>query len=323
MRAAQLVAPGRFEFGYAPLPEPGPGHVRVRLHGCGVCASSLPLFEGRDWFTYPQPHGGPGHEGWGVVDALGAAVAESHPELQPGTPVGILSYHAFADYDLADADNLVVLPQQLAGKPFPAEALGCVMNIMLRAGVRQGDTVAIVGIGFLGGLLVQLCKAAGAHVIAVSRRAFSLELAAKCGADDLVSMDDHYRIIEQVKTLTNGRFCDVTIECTGLEWPLNLAGELTAERGRLVIAGYHQDGLRAVNVQLWNWRGLDVINAHEREPRRYRDGMQLAAAAVASGLLRPELLYTHQFHVDELQTAFEFLRDRPDGFVKGVIRNFN
>ena len=38
--------------------------------------------------------------------------------------------------------------------------------------------------------------------------------------------------------------------------------ELTRVRGRLVVAGYHQDGPRQVDMQLWNWRGLDVINAH-------------------------------------------------------------
>jgi hypothetical protein len=54
----------------------------------------------------------------------------------------------------------------------------------------------------------------------------------------------------------------------------DLAGELCAERGRLVIAGYHQDGMRQVNVQLWNWRGIDVINAHERDPQAYVDGMR-------------------------------------------------
>jgi threonine dehydrogenase-like Zn-dependent dehydrogenase len=70
-----------------------------------------------------------------------------------------------------------------------------------------------------------------------------------------------------VRSLTNSAFCDVVIECTGMQWPLDLAGELTRERGRLVIAGFHQDGPRQVNMFLWNWRGLDVINAHERTLR--------------------------------------------------------
>ena len=79
-----------------------------------------------------------------------------------------------------------------------------------------------------------------------------------------------------MKELTDGRWCERVIEAVGLQWPLDLAGELTGERGRLVIAGYHQDGPRQVNMQLWNWRGIDVINAHERDPQRYVDGMRAA-----------------------------------------------
>ena len=70
MRAAVLAAPGRVELREVPRPEPGRGEVRVRLGGCGVCHSNLPVFEGRDWFDYPRPPGSPGHEGWGVIDAL-------------------------------------------------------------------------------------------------------------------------------------------------------------------------------------------------------------------------------------------------------------
>ncbi len=95
-------------------------------------------------------------------------------------------------------------------------------------------------------------------------------------------MEDHWQIIEQVKQWTEGRFCDVVIEAVGKQWPLDLAAELTRERGRLIIAGYHQDGLRQVNMQMWNWRGLDVINAHEREQRIYIDGMRDAAQLVGS-----------------------------------------
>ena len=90
------------------------------------------------------------------------------------------------------------------------------------------------------------------------------------------------------------------IEAVGQQWPLDLAGELTAERGRLVIAGYHQDGPRQVNMQLWNWRGLDVINAHERDPAVYLAGMRDAAEAVAGGRLDPGTLYTNTYTLEAL-----------------------
>jgi hypothetical protein len=98
-----------------------------------------------------------------------------------------------------------------------------------------------------------------------------------------------------VKELTGGAFCDRVIEAVGKQWPLDLSAELTRERGRLIIAGYHQDGPRQVNMQLWNWRGLDVINAHERDPEVYLAGIRAAVAAVTSGRLDPRPLYTHVY----------------------------
>jgi threonine dehydrogenase-like Zn-dependent dehydrogenase len=91
------------------------------------------------------------------------------------------------------------------------------------------------------------------------------------------------------------------------------------ERGRLVITGFHQDGPRQVNMFLWNWRGLDVINAHERDPQVYVEGIRLAVDAVADGTLDPAPLYTHTFPLDRLGDAMETMRTRPDGFLKALV----
>ncbi|MGE5611638.1 MAG: MDR/zinc-dependent alcohol dehydrogenase-like family protein [Bacillota bacterium] len=315
MRAAVLHAPQTIAVVNVPVPQPGPGQVRVRLEGCGVCASNIPPWEGRDWFKYPWEPGQPGHEGWGVIDALGPDVQS----FNVGDRVAVLSWNAYAQYDLASADNLVALPQTLAGQPFPGEPLGCAMNIMRRSEIHDNPTVAIVGIGFLGAILTRLATNAGARVIAISRRPFSLDMARRMGAAHTIPMDDHWHIIKQVKALTNGQMCQVVIEAAGKQWPLDLAGELTGERGRLVIAGYHQDGLRQCNLQLWNWRGLDVINAHERDPKIYVSGIHAAVEAVASGKLDPRPLYTHSFPLDRLSEALAMTRDRPEGFIKALI----
>jgi threonine dehydrogenase-like Zn-dependent dehydrogenase len=315
MRAARLVAPQTVEVVEKALPEPGPGQVRIKMEGCGLCASNIPVWQGRDWFSYPVADGNPGHEGWGIVDALGPGV---HP-VEIGARVAALSYQAYAEYDIAETTSVIKLPPALAGIPFPGEPLGCAINIFNRSAIKAGQTVAIVGIGFLGALLVQLAKDAGATVIALSQREFSLTMAKACGADETIKLDDQGQVMERVKTLTGGKFCDCVIECTGKEWPLNLSGELTAVRGRLIIAGYHQDGLRAINVQLWNWRGLDVINAHERDPGIYLQGMQQAVEAVQSGRLSPQALYTHAFRLENIADAFQLLQSRPDGFMKAWI----
>ena len=316
MRAAVIAEPRRAEVQDVPAPEPAADQVLVRLEGCGVCASNIPPWEGKPWFNYPMSPGALGHESWGRVEAVGDGVKE----FARGDRVAMISNNAYAEYDVADVTSVVKLPQSLDGEAFPAEPLGCAMNIFKRAAVEKGDTVAIVGIGFLGALLTQLATAAGAKVIAITRRDFALKFASAAGASQAIVMDDHHRIIDEVKQLTGGRFCDVVIEAVGKQWPLDLAAELTRERGRLVIAGYHQDGPRQVNMQLWNWRGLDVINAHERDPAIYLEGMREAVRAVESGTIDPRPLYTHEFPLEQLGDALNMSAERPDGFMKALIR---
>jgi len=91
-------------------------------------------------------------------------------------------------------------------------------------------------------------------------------------------------------------------------------------RGRLVIAGFHQDGPRQVDMFLWNWRGLDVVNAHERDPSAYVAGMSAAVDRIASGRLAPEALYSHRIELANAGEAFALLADRPAGFIKALVK---
>src|SRR5687767_7234235 len=75
-RAATLLQPMTTRVRDVELLQPVGKQVRVRLQGCGICASNLPVWEGRPWFTYPMAAGSPGHEGWGIVDALGEQVRD-------------------------------------------------------------------------------------------------------------------------------------------------------------------------------------------------------------------------------------------------------
>jgi threonine dehydrogenase-like Zn-dependent dehydrogenase len=315
MRAAVVTGPGEVRIDRVALPEPGPGEVRIRLEGCGVCASNLTPWEGPEWMHFPTAPGDLGHEGWGVVDAIGAGVTG----LARGDRVAALSGKSYAEFDIADASRVVKLPDSLIRFDLPLEPFGCAMNIFRRSDIGQGQTVAIVGVGFLGAILVRLASNAGARVIAISRRQESLDLAQKLGAAETIPMHDHGHIIERVSQLTNGAFCDRVIEAVGKQWPLDLAAELTRGGGRLIIAGYHQDGPRSVNMQLWNWRGFDVVNAHERDPEVALRGMREAVQAIESGLIDPKLLITHRYPLERLGDALNATRDRPDNFVKAVV----
>ena len=311
MKAAVLAAPREIRIDDVPVPRPAANQVLVRLEGCGVCASNIPPWEGKPWFTYPMPPGALGHESWGHVEEVGDDVTD----FAAGDRVAMISNNAYAEFDFGEVGSVVKLPAELDHEPFPAEPLGCAMNIFQRSEIKRGDYVAIVGVGFLGALLSQLATSAGAHVIAITRREFALLFA---HANCKLALND--RVVDDVKKATDGKLCEVVIECTGKQNALDLAAELTRERGRLVIAGYHQDGPRQVNMQLWNWRGLDVINAHERDPAIYLQGMQNAVSAVESGLLDPRPLYTHSFPLEQLGDALRMTAERPDGFMKALIR---
>jgi 2-desacetyl-2-hydroxyethyl bacteriochlorophyllide A dehydrogenase len=292
MRAAVVAGPRSAAVTQVPSPQPRDGQVLVRVEGCGVCGSNLPVWEGRPWFDYPLAPGAPGHEGWGYDVASGRLVA-------------FLSYNAFAEHDLAAADELLELPAELNGRPFPGEALACAVNVFHRSGIERDAKVAIVGVGFLGALVLQLAVGAGADVVAFTRREWARDLARSLGA--------------RTPAEPEAESCDVVVEVAGAQETLDLATQLVRVRGRLVIAGFHQADSRSVDMQTWNWRGLDVINAHERDAAVYMRGLRAAVRAVADGRLDLEPLITHSFPLARIADAFEAARRRPDGFLKAVV----
>src|SRR5881227_2552987 len=109
MRAAVLTGAGKLMIQQVPKPDPGPGQVRVRLEGCGVCASNLTPWAGPEWMRFPTEPGALGHEAWGRIDAIGADVSG----LEEGARVAALSGKSYAEYDVAEASAVVALPRAL------------------------------------------------------------------------------------------------------------------------------------------------------------------------------------------------------------------
>jgi threonine dehydrogenase-like Zn-dependent dehydrogenase len=284
-RASVIAAPGRVESVTRPAPLPPPGEVVIRLEGCGVCASSLPLWEGRPWFSYPLEAGAPGHEAWGRVERVGDGVTT----LAPGQRVATLSLHGFAELDVVASQACVPLPRELDGLPFPGEAFGCAYNVAERARVMPGQRVAVVGMGFLGSAIAALCRHLGATPVPVTRGS---------------NVEESFERV---------------IEAAGTQESLDVASRLVAESGLLVIAGYHQDGPRSVDIQSWNWRGIEIVNAHERSQARQAAGIAHAARLAAAGVLDVEHLCSHVYPADRLGDAFMAARLRPPGFVKAVV----
>jgi len=207
-RAFQVTAPGGpFELVQREFPEPGPGHVRIRVQACGVCHSdSITKYGAFPGITYPRV---PGHEVAGVLDAVGPDV----PVFKVGQRVGLgwhgghcgycrqcrkgdfivcenqkisgISYDGgYADYVIAPANALALIPDDLAD--VDAAPLMCAgvttFNSLRNADARLGDTVAVLGIGGLGHLGVQFAAKGGYNTVAIARGADKGVLAKELGA---------------------------------------------------------------------------------------------------------------------------------------------
>ena len=305
MRALKFVAPRRPECVDVAEPQPGPREVLVRVGACGVCGSDLNVWRGAPGVGFPLPSGAPGHETWGHVAALGSAVTE----LSVGQPVTGLMWNGFAELGVGAAEHLLAVPAEFGPEPLLGEPLACAMNVVHRAQIRKGDRVAIVGFGYLAALVAHLLPREVGEWVAISRRAESRALAMSLGAQAAYDFSD-------VPECAWDSF-PVVVEAAGVQQALDFATWLTAYGGRLVVAGYHADGPRTVNMQTWNWKGIDVINAHARQPGVYIASLQQAFAVLRQRRL--PALVSHVWPLDRAADAFVAAESRPAGFVKGVI----
>jgi threonine dehydrogenase-like Zn-dependent dehydrogenase len=306
VRALKMVAPRQAECVEVAEPRPGPGDVLVRIDACGVCGSDLNAWRGVPGVEFPLPAGAPGHETWGRVLEAGAEVSG----LRIGERVTGLMWNGFAELGTTAAENLQPVPAEVGGEPLLGEPLACAMNVIRRSGIGPGDRVAIVGFGYLAALVAHLLPANASEWIAISRRSDSRALARQLGASaayDFSSVPD-----------TTWDSFPIVIETAGVQSAIDFATWLTAYAGRLVIAGYHADGPRTVNMQSWNWKGIDVINAHARQPAIYVDALRAAFAIIRARPL-PSLL-SHAWPLDHAADAFAAAEARPPGYIKGILR---
>lgn len=313
MRAARIVGPGILQLQDVALPQPGPGQLRFRVRGCCVGPATVDTWRGTDG-EYPLAAGASEAEAWGVVDALGEHVSG----WKVGEPLGALSANSLAEYDVVDASAALRLPDALANVPFPSSSLAGAINVFEQCRLEPAQSIAIVGVGFLGALLTRLASHAGARVLALARRPFSLSVAREMGASSVIELEDTSQVLRQVQSLTHRRLCDVVVEATGEQAGLDWASSLLATGGRLVIAGRHR-AVRQVDMRLWSRLGLDVVNAHETELGARLNAMRMACEAISSGRLPSAHLYTHRFQLGELESALSLAERRPVGFVKAFI----
>jgi threonine dehydrogenase-like Zn-dependent dehydrogenase len=293
VKALQLVGPRQAEVVEVPRPTAGPGEVLVRVRACGVCGSDLNAWRGAPGIEYPLSPGLPGHEIWGEVD---------------GQTVTGLAQGGYAEYVVARADELVPTDGLLLGEP-----LACAANIARRAAINPDQQFVVVGFGYLAALVVLVLDPRRTRRwMAISRRVDSRALAERLGAAQTLPF-------EAVPSDWWDSF-PVVIEAAGVQQSLDYATWLVGYGGRLVIAGYHADGPRTVNMQTWNWKGIDVINAHERRPEVYLSGLRSGLAIARQHHLDFEGLITHRWPLASVGDALSTADQRPAGFIKAIVQ---
>lgn len=209
MRVVQVPRPGGpFEIVERPIPEPGPGMVRVKVQACGVCHSDSYAKEGLfPGIQYPRV---PGHEIVGLVDAVGSGVMEwkggervglgwnggycgycnncrrgNFFACQTGTYItGITTDGGYADYTIARPEALARMPEGLsAADAAPLMCAGVTtFNSLRNSGARPGELVAVLGLGGLGHLGVQFAAKMGFKTLAIARGKDKESLAKTLGA---------------------------------------------------------------------------------------------------------------------------------------------
>ena len=314
MRFSQLVAPQRSEIVEVATPEPGQGEVLFEVNVCGVCASELhPWMDRRPSYPYRM-----GHEPAGVVRAVGPGVTK----FKRGDRVTGLCLQAYSDAAIAREQDLLRVPENVPLEYALGEPVACLVNAQRRTRVELADQVALIGLGFMGLGMLQLLKLRGPRkIIAIDPREEAREMARGLGAQEIYHPDDvpaHYFITEW-KDWEGPNGVDVAIEASGTQPGLTMAGKMVRAHGLLSILGFHQGGLRQVDVEMWNWKAIDVVNAHVRRHADLMESMRMGLDLMAAGSFSFEPLVTHRYGLDDVDGAFTALLEKPQGFMKAIV----
>ncbi len=284
MRAAVVTGFDRpLEIKEIPIPEPGPGQIRVQIEASGLCHTDIHAARG-DWPVKPKPPFIPGHESIGLVEKLGAGVTEHAIGQRVAIPwlgyaCGICKYcvtgremlcpaqlntgytidGGHAEYAVAAARYAVRVPAGI--DPAEAAPLACAgvttFTAMKAAGVTPGDQVAIFGIGGLGHLALQYAQIFGGNTVAIDVTPEKLELAKQLGATHTVNSTavNAVTLTDQVGEV------DVAVVLAAHRRVLEQAYACLSPGGRLVLVSLPKDNTMSLPIFQTVRKGIHVIGS--------------------------------------------------------------
>lgn len=309
----ELIAPKTGRLVEHNLTDPGPNQLLMRVQVNGVCASDLATWA-NEQSRYPIVLG---HEPVGQVLATGPGVA-----IPIGTWVTGRIFPSFSQYAIADVEDVATVPTGVEPLTALGEPLGCVAEGFRRTPVQLGDRVAVIGLGFMGLLMLQmLADSAQSELVGIDLRDDARHHALQLGATTTCSpsnIPDRYFADDSLDLASPNNGFDVVIEATGSQPGLDLATRLVRAHGILSILGYHQ-GKRNVDMGAWNRKALDVVNAHVRDRSLLRESTRRGLDMLAAKRVDLDQLITHRFSLASVDAALETLESKPEGFIKAII----
>lgn len=284
MRAAVVTHLGQpLQIEDRPVPEPGPGQLLVRLEASGLCHTDIHAANG-DWPVKPMPPFVPGHEGVGIVTALGSGVdlrtvgdrvsiawlghacgscrfcvdgRETLCEQQENSGYSIDG--AYAEYAVVDARYAVPVPAGV--EPFEAAPLSCAgvtsYKAVKVAHVLPGETLAVFGVGGLGHLAVQYARLVGAVVVAVDIDPDKLALATILGADHVVDAAQ----VDPVAAIEALGGADVSLAFAVSPDSFQQAFASLNRGGRLVCVALPAEGTMTIPIFETVLKGISIIGS--------------------------------------------------------------
>ena len=318
MNAVVLYGPGDVRLSEFPTPTLLPGTVKVAVAYCGICGSDFHKVAGKQ-NTHPIHYPVPlGHEISGYIAELGEGVTG----FQVGDPVtvdpnwscgkcyycqqGMPSFceHArgvvkgMAEYVVSPVENVYHLPAGLDMRTAAlAEPLACCLHGMDQLDVKQGETVALVGMGAIGTIMLQLIKNAGAgEIVVLETNEAKKELAFELGATHFVSPADQ----EAVSNLTAKLHIRKVLECVGIK-PAQKTALAVAGKGATVVMFGVSDAADELPVSLYDAFTKELtIKTSFVNPYT----TQRAVNLLNSGLLNPEKIICKELSMEEAIEEF-------------------
>jgi L-iditol 2-dehydrogenase len=345
MRAAVYRGPGILQIEEVPVPEAARGEMLVRVDACGVCGTDIKKIQ-RGLLPAPRIFG---HEIAGTVARVGAGVvrfregdrvalhhhipcrdcfycrtgayAQCESYKRNGTTAGYEpAGGGFAEYvkamDWIVERGAIPIPD---GVPPEAAAFVEPVNTCLKAvrkaKVAKGETVLVVGQGAIGLLLTQLCRWAGADVLASDTLPDRLEASRRLGA--VAAFPASPDVAREVRAATGGRGADCVFLAAFGQAPLQQAVDATRPGGRIMVFAATSPGETAS-------LDLGALCAAEKELlTSYSASVEvqdLAAQLVFGREIRVEELVTHRFPLEEAARAVDVASRPAPGVLKVILQ---